>query len=153
MAALPTLAWFSIASLIDHHYRRAQVMLRSARHARWELTQTWVYLRTATRADLFAYLDDAARERRLLSLLLRYRACGIEYLTDTQWQHIQQSAATAAETQHALRDAEPSRAPRPPWLAAAFDNPAGTASSPPISPPARRPRAAVDGTHTQRPRR
>lgn len=120
----------AVASLIDHHHRRARGMIRGAASARWETTQPWVYLRTYTRADVFSYLQDAAYERRLLSILVRYRARGVQYLLQPQWQRIQHDAQTLNGTRQALRQVETTPAANPATLARAFDPPVPTAAAP-----------------------
>lgn len=133
--------WYAVASLIDHQRRHAHGLLRGARQGTWELHQPRVYVRTYSRADIAGYLADAARERRALAVLLRYQARGVAYLTAGHWEQVRWDTTTPRGTREALHRAATEPAPRPPWLAAALDQPTQpvTAAKPAdrLPPPAR----------------
>ncbi|MBQ1048465.1 hypothetical protein KBX50_08300 [Micromonospora sp. C51] len=80
-------ACYSIASLIDHHRRKARNFITGSEHHRWNLGQTWHYMSIyrSHPGDVAACLSSAADQRRLLAALYAYRRSGVTHIRGSRW--------------------------------------------------------------------
>ncbi|MEU1813368.1 hypothetical protein [Micromonospora aurantiaca (nom. illeg.)] len=88
-----------VASLIDQHEREARKSVRASAFHRWNQTQTWHYALTfrSFPADVAVSLTEAAKQRRVLAVLLAYRRAGAEYILPARWNGVKAAALTGPQ--------------------------------------------------------